>query len=44
MKKVLGAGTCVDAETRACIVQGTDSDALEDMIKAMGYEDGIRVK
>ena len=42
LKKVLGAGASLDADT--CIFQGTHANALEDMIKAMGYKDVKIVK
>ena len=42
LKKVLGAGASLDADT--CIFQGTHPNALEDMIKAMGYKDVKIVK
>ena len=42
LKKVLGAGASLDADT--CIFQGTHANALEDMIKAMGYKDVKVVK
>ena len=44
LKKVLGAGASLDADTKACIFQGTHANALEDMIKAMGYKDVKIVK
>ena len=44
LKKVLGAGASLDADRRACIFQGTHANALEDMIKAMGYKDVKIVK
>ena len=44
LKKVLGAGASLDVDRRACIFQGTHANALEDMIKAMGYKDVKIVK
>ena len=44
LKKVLGAGASLDADTKAGIFQGTHANALEDMIKAMGYKDVKIVK
>ena len=44
-EKGLGCG-CIaaDVDRRACIFQGTHANALEDMIKAMGYKDVKIVK
>ena len=44
LKKVLGAGASLDADTKACIFQARSMAALEDMIKAMGYKDMKIVK
>ena len=44
LKKVLGAGASLDVDRRACIFQGTHANALEDMIKALGYKDVKIVK
>ena len=44
LKKVLGAGASSNVQdTKACIFQGR-ANALEDMIKAMGYKDVKIVK